>query len=99
MAFARSSESSAARGYGTDHRRARRAWLAALEEAGVGVCCIGGEPIYPAQAALPRDHPRALVLDHTPDRTGYRGLACALHNRSDGARRGRQRQTVTARAM
>lgn len=72
------------RGYGKEHRAARVAALEQLARAGVGVCCIGGEPIYPGQA---------LHLDHTPDRTGYRGLACARHNRSDGAKRGRARQT------
>ena len=69
--------------YGAAHRKARDAALLALQRAGVGVCCIGGEPIFAWQT---------LHLDHTPDRTGYRGLACAAHNRQDGARRGRQRQ-------
>jgi hypothetical protein len=73
------------RGYGKEHRAIRAAAIAELERNGVGICCIGGEPIYPGQA---------LHLDHTPDRTGYRGLACARHNRSDGARRGRARQNV-----
>lgn len=75
------------RGYGTEHRKARAAAIAELERSGIGRCCIGGEPIYPHQAS-------ALHLDHTPDRTAYRGLACARHNRSDGARRGRARQNV-----
>ena len=73
------------RGYGAEHVKARKAAIAELERNGVGVCCIGGEPIYPGQA---------LHLDHTPDRSGYRGLACARHNRSDGAKRGRARQGV-----
>lgn len=73
------------RGYGAAHVRARKAALAQLEAVGVGVCCIGGEPIYPGMA---------LHLDHTPDRQSYRGLACARHNRSDGARRGRARQNT-----
>lgn len=84
MAFTRSKASSTARGYGQAHRAARAAALAQLERDGIGRCCIGGEPIYPGQA---------LHLDHTPDRTGYRGLACARHNRNDGARRARARQT------
>lgn len=86
MAFAKPRASTTARGYGSAHAKARRAALDALERAGVGVCCIGGEPIYPGQR---------LHLDHTPDRTGYRGLACARHNRHDGAVRGRARQTAT----
>ena len=69
--------------YGAAHRKARKDALAALARAGVGVCCLGGEPIYPGQA---------LHLDHRPDRRGYRGLACAQHNVQDGARRGRARQ-------
>lgn len=76
-----------ARGYDAAHRRARAAAIRQLERDGVGTCCLGGEPIYPGQA---------LHLDHTPDRTAYRGLACAAHNKQDGARRGRARQTVTA---
>jgi hypothetical protein len=74
------------RGYGKAHREARAAAIAKLKRDGVGICCIGGEPIYPGQA---------LHLDHTPDRQSYRGLACARHNRSDGARRGRARQNAT----
>lgn len=84
MPWSRSKESSSARGYGADHRKARAAYLAQLQRDGVGVCCIGGELIYPGQA---------LHLDHTPDRQSYRGLACARHNKQDGARRGRARQT------
>lgn len=84
MAFDRVKASSTARGYDAAHRKARAAYLAQLDAAGVGVCCIGGEPIYPGQA---------LHLDHTPDRQSYRGLACARHNKQDGARRGRARQT------
>ncbi len=84
MAFARVKASAAQRGYGKEHNAERKAALDALARAGSGICCIGGEPIYPGQA---------LHLDHTPDRTAYRGLACARHNRVDGARRGRARQT------
>jgi hypothetical protein len=86
----RSGGNTNARGYGADHKRARAAALAQLERDGIGICCIGGEPIYPGQR---------LHLDHTPDRSGYRGLACASHNVRDGARRGRDRQTVTALSL
>lgn len=86
MPWDRSRPSPEKRGYGAEHRKARAAAIAQLERAGVGICCIGGEPIYPGQS---------LHLDHTPDRTAYRGLACARHNRSDGAKRGRARQNVT----
>jgi hypothetical protein len=92
MPWSRSRPRPDARGYGSEHAKVRAAYMAQLEAAGVGVCCIGGEPIYPWMGSN-------LHLDHTPDRTGYRGLACARHNRSDGARRGRARQTTTARRM
>lgn len=86
MAFRAPKGSTTARGYGSEHMKARRAYLAQLERDGVGVCCIGGEPIYPGQR---------LHLDHTPDRSGYRGLACARHNIIDAAKRGRARQNVS----
>lgn len=97
MTFAKVKASSAARGYGAEHRAARAAALAELAAAGVGRCCIGGEPIYPGQP---------LDLDHAPDRSYYRGLACRAHNRSDGASRGNYRRkgcvappVVTARDL
>lgn len=88
------------KGSGTDaiyrtpeHRRMRARLLAELERNGTGRCCIGGEPIYFGQA---------VHADHCPTcrghgcgscgGVGYRGLACAAHNRSDGATRGRERQ-------
>lgn len=88
MPWSRSRPPTDQRGYGAAHVKARAAYMAQLERDGVGVCCIGGEPIYPSMG-------RNLHLDHTPDRTGYRGLACARHNRSDGAKRGRARQDST----
>jgi hypothetical protein len=88
MPWSTSRPASAARGYGSDHTKARAVYMAQLQRDGVGVCCIGGEPIYPWMG-------RSLHLDHTPDRTGYRGLACATHNRQDGAKRGRARQTAS----
>lgn len=93
MPWSTSRPRSDARGYGYEHRKVRAAWLAQLERDGVGVCCIGGEPIYAQQALLPRNHPKALMLDHTPDRQSYRGLACRAHNGQDGSVRGRARQT------
>ena len=84
MPWSRSRPPAEQRGYGPEHRKARAAALARLDRAGIGVCCLGGEPIYPGQD---------LHLDHTPDHLGYRGLACARHNVQDGAKRGRGRQT------
>jgi hypothetical protein len=86
VTFARPRASSSARGYGTEHNRHRKALLDQLQRDGIGTCCIGGEPIYPGQR---------LHLDHLPDRSGYRGLACARHNVRDGARRGRARQDAS----
>lgn len=68
--------STSGRGYGSDHQRIRKALLA---EAYGQDCHHCGEPMLPGQA---------LDLDHTADRTGYRGFAHASCNRSEGARRG-----------
>lgn len=88
--------STAASGYSGRHVKVRAALIARHR---VGdPCCIGGEPLGPAG--------RELHLDHCPlckgqgcnapgcgacGFPGYRGLACARHNRQDGARRGRTR--------
>ena len=88
MAFAKTGLTTTQQGYGAEHQRARAKAMARLKRDGVGVCCIGGEPIYPEMG-------RQLHLDHTPDRQGYRGLACAEHNVRDGAKRGRARQDTT----
>jgi hypothetical protein len=68
----------AARGYGARHQAERKRW-AALVKAGQATCCLCFNPIPPD---APWD------LDHTPDRTAYRGVACQSCNRSDGASRG-----------
>ncbi|MGZ4573385.1 MAG: endonuclease domain-containing protein [Mycobacteriaceae bacterium] len=47
-------------------------------------CCLCGQPMYPPT--------RDLHADHDPATGGYRGLAHAQCNVSDGARRGRSRQ-------
>lgn len=96
MPWSTSRPPASSRGYGAEHRAARKAALAQLDRDGIGRCCLGGEPIYPEQAKLPRAHPRALVLDHTPARDGYRGLSCWAHNSRDGSVRGRARQTASA---
>ena len=57
---------------------------------GGATCCLCHEPIVPG---TPWD------LDHTPDRRGYRGVAHAHCNRSDGALRGNaKRKLRTSRA-
>jgi hypothetical protein len=72
----------AQRGYGKAHRIARQRW-AVIVDAGAATCCLCGWGIDPGS----KWH-----LDNTPDRTGYRGVAHAVCNIRDGARRGRSRQ-------
>ncbi len=64
------------RGYGVQHQRTRARLIARAYGQLCGLC---GQVMEPGQD---------LDLDHTPDRTGYRGMAHASCNRSDGARRG-----------
>jgi hypothetical protein len=90
MPWSSSRPKGSTRGYGYGHAKARAAYMAQLERDGAGVCCICGRTITPGMD---------LHLDHSPDRQTYRGLAHAVCNRRDGAKRGRDRQTVTARSM
>jgi hypothetical protein len=71
--------------YGRRNEATRRAWLA---EAYGRPCCLCGELMLPAQD---------LDLDHAPGGSGYRGLAHAACNRTDGGRRGRRRQRARRR--
>lgn len=75
------------RGYGADHQRIRKALL---DEAYGQSCHHCGHPMLPGQS---------LDLDHTGDRTAYRGFAHASCNRRDGARRGnaKRRRSATLR--
>jgi hypothetical protein len=66
------------RGYGREHRRVRRE-VARLVDAGLARCCRCHELIVPG---TPWD------LDHSDDRSGYRGPAHARCNRSAGAVKG-----------
>jgi hypothetical protein len=78
------------RGYGKEHRIVRDRWKK-LVDAGQADCCLCGYWIEPGSA---------WHLDHTEDRSGYRGAAHAACNTSDGARRGnreRPRDPVTKR--
>jgi hypothetical protein len=62
------------RGYGHQHQQARQAALQALRD---GTPCIHcGQPMYRSQN---------LDLDHTADRTAYRGLAHRRCNRRVGS--------------
>lgn len=84
--MARTTGTTTQRGYGWKHRQARAAALARLH-AGTP-CHLCGHPMY---------HTQALDLDHTPTRSGYRGLAHAACNRADGARRGNAQRRTTPR--
>lgn len=67
--------SSTERGYGTDHRKLR----AQLAPAAIGTNChFCGQPIEAGQK---------VALDHTEDRTGYRGIVHLACNAADGGRR------------
>ncbi|CAG6392763.1 hypothetical protein NMG29_06595 [Streptomyces cocklensis] len=72
------------RGYGADHQAIRKVLL---DEAYGQPCHHCGHPMLKGQA---------LDLDHTADRTGYRGFAHASCNRRDGARRGNARRRRSA---
>lgn len=72
----------AARGYGPEHRKARAAKAEEIKRTGGAPCVFCGRWIRPTEP---------WHLDHTPDRTAYRGIAHPACNRSDGARRGAQR--------
>lgn len=66
--------------YGYHHRRLRKALLPGA----YGQPCIHcGKTMLPGQA---------LDLDHTADRTAYRGIVHASCNRREGGRRGNARQ-------
>jgi hypothetical protein len=61
--------------YGYSHQRIRKALLPFAYGRRCHLC---GDWMLPGQP---------LDLDHTPDRTGYRGMTHAKCNRRDGARR------------
>jgi hypothetical protein len=70
------------RGYDAGHVRERNAQL---EDAYGTRCHFCDERMWPHQE---------LHLDHTEDRTGYRGITHAHCNLSDGARRGNALRTT-----
>jgi hypothetical protein len=74
-----------ARGYGHQHQQLRRALL---PFAYGQTCHHCGNTMLPGQA---------LDLDHTDDRTGYRGMAHATCNRRAGARKANQRSRAVQR--
>jgi hypothetical protein len=68
--------STTARGYGYQHQQLRRALLPYAY----------GQPCHHCGKTMQPGQP--LDLDHTDDRTGYRGVAHATCNRQAGARKG-----------
>ena len=77
-----------ARGYGTRHQRERQRWAATVKT-GQALCVF-------CEAPIPPDAP--WDLDHTEDRTGWRGPAHRSCNRSAGGTKGAQ-ATNERRAM
>ena len=75
--------SATSRGYGKHHQAER---VRQLRNAYGNPCHLCGKTMEVWQA---------LDLDHTPDRDGYRGMAHASCNRSDGARRGNMKRRKT----
>jgi hypothetical protein len=70
------------RGYGWTHQQARRDAIKALVDG--TLCGHCRQPMWRAQSRL-------LDLDHTDDRTAYRGLAHRGCNRRAGQAKARQR--------
>lgn len=71
--------------YGRAHTAARQHW--AMNHHPAHPCSRCGKPLGPMGPDL--------HLDHTDDRSGYRGFAHARCNVEAGAREGRARQTTT----
>lgn len=69
------------RGYGAEHERTR---AALLPDAYGQICIHCDERMWPYQD---------LHLDHTEDRTAYRGIVHAACNTRDGAQRGNAYRT------
>src|SRR5258708_2817385 len=81
------------RGYGRPHQSLRERRLTVYRPG--DHCAIGGEPLPWWPLPLARQH---LDLAHDHVNGGYLpGLACAAHNRADGARRGNKRRGLRRR--
>lgn len=79
--------STAARGYGSEHAKARKAW-AAVVSAGQAVCTRCQRPVLPGML---------WDLDHLDDRSGYAGAAHRACNRRAGAVKGNRRRAARRR--
>ena len=74
---ARATGSTTQRGYGWTHQQTRRHALEDLRR-------HDGQPCPRCSKPMWHTHAKQLDLDHTEDRTGYRGLAHATCNRRAG---------------
>ena len=87
MAWARSTASRAARGYGADHRKLR----AKLLPQAYGTPCVRcGRPMLRGQE---------LHFDHNDDRTGYLGFSHRACNIRAAARKAKRIQTMRKRGV
>lgn len=84
----RASRTTTEQGYGWEHQKARRAALLRLRD---------GDPCSRCQQPMYRSQARSLDLDHTEDRTTYRGLAHARCNRQAGQALGIARRRARTR--
>lgn len=86
-ARARSRRSTTDRGYGARYQSDLAAYIARWRPGDPCVLC--GQPMLQRWTVTRTGRKvSAIELDHKPDRSGYRGLAHARCNRSDGATRG-----------
>lgn len=81
--------STAARGYGTAHRRERARWVKRVD-AGLVDCARCGQPIEPG---------RPWDLGHNDDRTGWTGPEHRICNRRVGGRNGATVTNTARRAV
>jgi hypothetical protein len=76
------------RGYGGRHKAERKKWQATIN--------LSPVPCVRCQQPITVDD--KWELDHTDDRTGYLGPACARCNRAAGGRKGRAAQLAPTTA-
>lgn len=95
MAWTPPTQSTTARSYGAAHRRERDRYAHAIDRGELVTCHFCGEPITISNGR----HRDGLHLDHSVDRTTYRGPAHNHCNVRDGAKRGRAKQNAPRRRL